>query len=263
MKLRSGKVINTRAPYKKRAYRRRAKKVTPAVKSYVKRIISSNNENKMVIQYGINQAITTASATNPTYIQNLLPSLAQGTGKSNRIGNDIKIKYAYVRGFVNLLPYSATLNPLSTPIQVKIWLCSSKTVNTNNIASTSIASDFFEVNNASAGFQGNLLDMMLTPNKDSWVIHATKTFELGATYASTNGQVGTAGYFDNSKMIRPFYFNYGKYFKSVLKYNDQTLNIPTNKNLFLVFQAVNADGSTTAINCAEYHFTSRCEFEDA
>lgn len=239
------------------------KKVSPSLKSYIKKQIHNNMENKVILGYAVNQTITTASASNPFTIQNLLPTIAQGTGHSSRIGNEITIRSAYVSGYVNLLPYNAVTNPLSTPVMVKMWLCSSKTVNTNLISSTDISTSFFEINNGSVGFQGNMLDMILTPNRDSWTIYATKKFELGATYASTNGGVGTGGYFDNSKMSIPFYFNYGKYFKRALKYNDTLTNIPTNRNLFLVIQAVYADGSATAVSIAECHYQFRINFEDS
>jgi len=238
-------------------------KVSPSIRTYVKNAISKNLENKVYVNYGSNLAITTAgSGSNPTFVPNLLPPLVQGGSQQNRIGNEVKIKYAYVRGYVNLLPYSVTNNPLSTPIMVKMWLCASKTINTNAISSTDITTTFFETGSGSAGFQGNMLDLCLSNNKDSWTIYATKKFELGATYASSGGQVGTGGYFDNSKMTIPFYFSYGRHFKSSLKYTDQATNIPTNRNLFLVIQAVNADGSSTAVSPAEYHFQTRITFED-
>lgn len=237
--------------------------VSRPLKNYIKRAIGQKMENKTVLGYAANQSITTASSTTPFTIQNLLPALSIGTGVSNRVGNEVRVKSAYVSGYINLLPYNAVTNPLSTPIIVKMWLCSSKTINTNLISNTSIATDFFEINNGSVGFQGNMLDMILTPNKDNWTVLQTRKFELGATTATNNGQVGTGGYFDSSKMTKPFYFNYGKHFKNALKYNDSLTNVPTNRNLFLVVQAVNADGSSTAVNVAECHYQFRVNFEDA
>ena len=237
-------------------------KVGVAVKSYVKQELARNIENKVISDYGANQTISTVTGSNFSGLY-VLPRPGTGTQKNQRIGNEIKIKKSFIRGFVNLLPYNAVTNPLSTAIYVKMWLCSYRTLNTAVVASTNQATSFFDAGNSSIGPQGNMLDITLTPNSECWVIHKTKTIKLGAASATTTGQVGTGGYYDNSPMSAPFYFNIGKYFKSTLRYNDQVTNVPENKNCWLFFQAVNADGSSSAINVAEYHYTFRHEYEDA
>lgn len=249
----------------KRVYRRRARKstakpkVSTAVKKYVKNSIHRLAENKVLISSNVNQSLTTASASNPASI-NLCPTVAQGTSHVGRIGNEIKLVKGFIRGFVNLLPYNATTNPLSTPVMVKLWVCSNKKIQSTTFSSIG-SGDFFEDNASTANFAGNLKDMMLSVNKENWHVYATKTFELGATYASSTGPTGTSGYFDNSKMIIPFYFNFGKHLKTTLKYNDTDTN-PTNRNMFLLLQAVYADGSTSSVTPAEYHYHIRWEFED-
>ena len=260
-----GKRSNRPAMRRTRKNRKISKplKVAPSVKTYVNRVIARNTENKVHIIYGSNVSITTAAGgTVPTSV-NCLPVLGTGVGSFQRIGDEIKIKKAAIKGYINLLPYAAITNPLSTPIYVKMWLCSSKIVNTSSLSSTDIGTQFFDTGSIAAGFQGNMLDMTLSNNLNNWKIHAQRTVQLGATSVSSTGQVGSGGYFDNSKMSVPFYFNWAKYMKSKLKYNDSATNVITNKNLFLAFQAVNADGSSSAINVAEFHYSQRIEYEDA
>lgn len=237
------------------------RKVPKNIRSYVKRAIHNNLENKVYISYGNNLAVNTITGSTPNAIY-CLPNIGQGTGQGLRIGNEIKIRSAVIKGHVNLLPYNATTNPLTTPVMVKMWLCSAKNLNTPNALSLPIT-NFFEGGSSSIGFQANMLDMDLTVNKDYWTVYRTKKFELGATYASTGGQVGTGGYFDNSKMLIPFSFRFSKYYKSVLKFNDQDTNYPTNRNLWLITQAVYADGSSTSITPCELNYALRIEFEDA
>lgn len=248
--------------YRKRGAKKATKKpiVSRAVKQYVRKYVHARSENKVLISSNVNQSLNTAgSGSNPVSI-NLCPTVAQGTTHVTRIGNEIKLVKAFIRGYVNLLPYNALTNPLSTPVMVKLWICSNKKIQSTNF--TSIGSgDFFEDNANTANFVGNLKDMMLSVNKENWNVYATKTFELGATYSSSSGPVGTNSYFDNSKMIIPFYFNFGKHLKTTLKYNDSDTN-PTNRNMFLLLQAVYADGSTSAVTPAEYHYHIRWEFED-
>lgn len=237
----------------RKAYRK--PKVSKGVKMYVKKAIASNSENKVYVDYGANQSILSASGTNPVY-KSLIPPLSQGVGHGQRIGNEVKIKSAYIKGYVNLLPYNSVINPFYAPQMVKIWICSNKKIQTGDITQTSIATNFFELTGGTAGFQSNTLDLCFSPNKEYWTIYATKTFELGLT-AGINTQ-----YQDNSHFTRPFYFNYGKHLKSKLKYDDGATAC-INRNMFIVFQVVHADGSsTTGETPAEFHYSSRIEYED-
>lgn len=257
------KMKQPRQSRKSRVYKKKTNRpVGLAVKKYVNNALARNIENKVLSEYGANQVITTASAApfNSVYV---LPRPGLGTSKNQRIGNEIKIKKSYIRGFVNLLPYNAVTNPLSTPIYIKMWLCSYKTINTALASSTNVGTSFFEAGSSSVGPQGNMLDITLSPNEECWTVYKTKVMKLGAANATAAGQVGTGGYYDNSPMSASFYFNIGKYFKTKLRFNDATTNVPENKNCFLFIQAVNADGSISAINVAEYHYTFRHEYEDA
>jgi len=260
------KTTNAKKIYRTRVrrYRRKpAKKISTAVKTFVRKAISRNIENKCWYTYGANSSLITATpTTNPTHA-NLLPTnFLQGTGKSQRIGNEITIKKAYIRGRINLLPYNATTNPLSAPILVKMWVVSNKLSNTFIPTVASNWASFFDTVNSAVAFQNSPLDMILDVNKDAWTLHASKTFKLGAGSMTSTGPVGSSAYFDNSSMSVPFYFNYGKYIKKV-KYDDALTNNPTNRNLYLVLQAVNADGTSTAQIPAETHFSTTVIYEDA
>ena len=250
-------------PYaKKRPVRRAARKPRTARKSItkiVKSIISRQAENKAWFDYGANQAIYCTSGGTPTN-KNLVPLLNQGTGHSQKIGNEVRVKSAYIRGHVNILPYDATLNPAPLPLYVKIWITSCKSQHNTALSVTDIGNAFFDIVNSSVGFQGSMLDMDFTPNKDSWTVHASKVFKIGVGYSSATGPTLVNSYFDNSPMSVPFYFNIGKYLKTI-KYSDN--NVPTNRNLFIVFQAVPANGSAPVGNApAEFHYSTRVEYED-
>lgn len=250
------KKITKRAKPKTRA--KKGKKMTFAKR--VKAVVSSIAEHKSYAIYGANQQIGTASASVPGSIY-LLPVIAQGVTESTRIGNEIKVASGRVNGYVNILPYNASTNTLSTAVMVKIWLVSYKTLNSSTFSATNVASDWFETNSSTVGMQGNMLDMVFPVNPDSWTVHSSKTFKIGASSATATGQVGTGGYYDNSPMNVPFHFNWGKYVKSKLIYNDNT-TVCTNKNMWLVFQTVYADGSSSSVYPCEMHFHSHCTFTD-
>jgi len=243
----------------KRVYRKRGGARKSIVK-IVKSVLSRQAENKAWFDYGVNQSIASVSVTTPIN-KNLLPQLSQGTGHSARVGNEVRVKSGYVRGHVNILPFDNTTNSLPVPCYVKIWILSQKVINTSTLSSTSIGTTFFDIVNSSIGLQGNMLDMELTNNKDVWIVHATKTMKLGSGYPSAGGPVTTTGYYDNSPMSVPFYFNFGKYVKT-LKYDDTSV-APTNRNMWIAFQVVSANGANSSGQImAEFHYTTRVEYED-
>lgn len=244
-------------PYKKRATKRTAR-VGLAVKRYVKQAINRELENKEVYSYAANQGIGAAAGYDPVAIR-LSPSISQGVGKSQRIGNEVMVKSGLIKGYVNVKDYNSTSNPFVGPMFVKIWLCSCKETNSILLADTNIDTTFYDVNNANLGIQGNMLDMLLRPNKERWIVHATKTVKVG--FANVQG--AATGTSDNSSFSAYFQFNFGKHLGK-LKFEDEG-SIATNKNLWLVFTAAKADGSSGNFSSdyAEFHYVSSIVYQDA
>lgn len=236
-------------------------KVPLTIKKYVKKTFAKNVETKSYISYNSNISINTASTSIPPVALNLLPSVQQGLGKSQRVANEISVTKAVVKGRINLLPYNVTTNPGPVPMLVKAMIVSNIQSNSITPGSAATWANFFEVNNGSANFQSTPIDMYLPYNREVWRVYASKTFKIGAASITSTGPVGSAGYYDNSPMSVPFSFSYAKHIRK-LKYDDTT-NTATNHNLYLIFQAVNADGTTTTLTGAEHHTVWRVDFKDA
>jgi len=246
---------------RKRVYRKKPV-VSKAIKTYVKRTISSNIENKIHVDYTINQNIVTASGgTNFTH-RGLLPALSQGTSANQRIGNEVKVKSAIIRGSVNLLPYNAVTNPNNVPAYVMVWIVRSKLKN-QLFSSSNAPNDFFDTGSSSIGPQGNLLDTMFPINKQSWICYYKRMFKIGAG-VTTGGTI--SGYPDNSSFSAKFYINYTKHLKK-LKYADTVTGaqtIPVNTNMNIVYQCVSVDGANSSLYVmSEYHMTNTIIYEDA
>lgn len=239
--------------------KRRTLRKTSLAKA-IRNEITKMAEKKVWVDYGSNSIIVTASTSFPTY-KNLCPVVSQGTTNSTRSGNEIRCVNGSVEGYVNILPYNAILNPLSTPVLVKIWVCYNRAIQTHDLANTNCYNAFFEISGANTGFQGNTLDMILTANKDNWVVLDTRQFEIGASYASATGPVSTTGYYDNSEMTKHFKFDISNYLGHL--YFDDNVSYCKNKNLFLIFQAVRADGTdSSGLQMAEFHHSIRVEYTD-
>jgi len=249
---------------KKPAFRKRrpvAKRgVSKVLKAYVKRTIHSNIENKKLSYCTINAAIATVTGSTPTTVY-LVPDMSVGTGASQRIGNSIKIVRGIIDVKVNLLPYNVTTNPMSSPVYVKMWLCSNKKINGQTLSSTDVGSAFLDINGAPVGLQGNMKDILAPLNSQSWTLYGSKTIKIGM--ASNSGTVGTANtWFDNSPFTAGCRFNFGKHLKTKLLYNDAN-TVCQNRNMYLILQAVYADGTNTSVQAAEFHYNVEWQYEDA
>jgi len=260
--------ITKKKTFKKKTAAKASKpKSNATFKSKVQRIINSQVERKRFVIANANQIITTASGGGTPQALNLMPTLALGTNQEARVGEQVKITRATVRGFVNLAPYNAISNPGTTPVKVKMWVVSSKLSNSQTLSSTVVGTGFFEIGSDTVGFQGNMLDMMLPVNRQAWIVHAHKTFNLGASAANSLGPVTTTGYYDNSRMSLPFSFSYGSHFKKPLRFSDDSAslngNYPYDRNCWLLLQAVYADGTSSGGYIpAEYHYNVDISYTD-
>lgn len=244
---------SSRKPSRKLSYYKGNKKLVRTIK----RVIHNVAENKIQNDYAVNRTIVTATGTSPTYL-NLTISPSQGVTSQQRTGNQIRVVKAAVKGFVNVLPYNALTNPLPTSIYVKMWLCRRKNFQANNLPNTTDFNNFFQAGSTSLGFQGNMLDMTLRNNLEYWTILGSKTVQL--TNFFCNGTTGVTSLGQSGPNSVPFSFDIAKHL-GMCRFNDTT-TFPQNKELYLVFQSVNADGSATAVNSAEYHFTTEWQYED-
>jgi len=246
----------------KRKYPRRVyKKKTSLVKT-IKRVIHQQAENKVLTSYAANQALNYAgSVTLPSYIQ-LTPSPLTGTSVQARIGNQIRVVKGIVSGYVNVLPYSATANYQPSPIYIKMWLCKRKAFNQGASGTPTITdfNNFFQVGSTSLGFQSNMLDMTFRTNQDYWTVYSSKTIQL--QNCGYFAQQSNAIMASNAAVSHPFSFSFAKHL-GMCRFNDNT-TFPENKELFLVFQPVYADGSSslTALSLAEIHYTVEWQYED-
>jgi len=233
--------------------------VSSAVKKYVKRTISAQAENKVFVDYATNIPITTSSGGSVPSHRNLMPQLSQGITAQSRIGNEVRVKSAIIRGAINLLPYNSLNNPGPIPNYVMIWILKNKKDNVV-LTSSQIGSTMFELGSSCVGPQGNMLDTLLPINNVNWNCLYKRKYKLGAGM----GTSPLSGIPDNSSFTIPFVINYTKFVKT-LKYEDGGLahSHPMNTNMNIVFQAVYANGDNSAqYQMCEYHFTNTIFYED-
>lgn len=250
--------------YKRKTYRKKGGKckVSKCVKKYVKNYIAKQVENKYLISRATNQLIATTYAATPTAIS-LLPALSSGSSRHTRVGNRVKLVRGFISGRINLAPYNSVQNINGCPIAVKMWLMSSKAYNEiGAFSGTPAASAFFKSDTSPAGMSGSVLDLTQSVDDENFKVYAQKTIVLGTSSATNNFPSTSVDAYTNNAFSAPFYFNWSKIVK-FLKYNDTaSSSIPTNRNLWLVFQAVSLDGRSVTLTPAEMHYTIENHYED-
>lgn len=232
---------------------KRMQPVSQAVKRYVNRTVHNNIENQTKSVVYLNNGVNAATG----YSQPLIPNPTQGgSDVEKRRGNEISVRGGYIKGYVNLLPYSDLTNPRST-VHVRMMLVSMKSANQATFDATGI----WQYGNTSLGIQGNIGDALYQVNRDLFTVYEQKSFTLGASSLTQSVSTISPNIMSNFKSAQPFYFNWGKHVKQKLKYNDNVA-LCSNRNLFLFVTASYSDGGTTGTP-VEIHFLNQYDWEDA
>lgn len=238
---------------KRRIYKRKsAKRVARIAKKTMFRL--AEHKEIQTSSLGVNVFQAWASSTTPTTM-NLLPNLAQGTDRSTRVGNRVRVTNAKLQLLIKLNPYNSVTNPYTGPTYVKIWIASYKPQ--NDITGYSF-SNFLERDgdNPAAGYanlSGTLLDMMRNVNKTVWTVHTTRTIRLAPGGSSAGFPVANTYVYDavapSDKMIT---IPLTKYIGQLI-YNDvSSVSSPNNKNLYAIWQACDLADSVGSFYPVQY-----------
>jgi len=243
---RANKPATARKPsYRKKAPVRRAR-VSTGLKSYVNRVISRNEEVKtQSFNANLVALLPYAAGTLLTLDFNSVMGLVtQGTGEGQRIGNKIKPKSVTIKGFLNVDPFGAAIQP----VMMKMFIGKLKQSTATTQGSYAA---LYQNGNGQLPPQNNLFDCMRKINTDIFTIYHTRNFKIGGSAAPQPNND-----FSLSKM---FSVNVTKHLNSLI-YNDATVN-PTNKGLYVWFVCVPSDGTTSAIVQASFDLSYDMELQ--
>jgi len=244
------------AMFKKRPLRRKAKRaprkkptnVSVAVKKYVKRALHTQVENKSVqINFGNSFGNVLESPDFNAYPMCPLTgywSISQGVNSGSRIGNQIKTRKCYLNYVLRPNPYDLTFNSNPAPTEVQLMLGYVK--NTPCFVPTSLDVNLlFQAGSTTAAPVGNLRDIISVVNTDYWTIKKRWTHKIGYASASgTGGNVANQLYTNNDfKLNVVKRIDITKMVPATYQFNDNSIT-PTSKNLFLMYYAVSASGTT-------------------
>lgn len=228
----------------RRARDRTAKKLA---RLEAKRAVISMAEKKVMQDYSVNNSLNTCVGLTSLAFTDLLPEVSgtgpsQGTGSANRIGNMVKVLSGTVKITVALRGYDVTTNPKIqfTPYIVKLWVVSFKGRAQMLQPVSSDFAGFFDLNSSDLEFQGSMLDTMLPVNRTLFNVWGTRQFTLGFNQEGA----GSTRSFNGGSFSKTVTFNIGKKLGKLLYNDTENSNRCTNKNCYLVAQAVPADQTT-------------------
>lgn len=255
-----------RAPRKTAAKRKTAPRKKTNLKKVIKQVLHSQIENKLASTFERYKTITSYVQTPGLYVQSMIPysNIVQGLGQSDRIGCKIRTMKCIFNYVITPYPKSAVLNNIPMPQNVIIFFGKVK----NSKPQPPIASDFaklYQFGNTVAVPQGDLMDQVLSVNKDWFTVYKTITHKIGFENYNTSSLSPTFQHFTNNdyKLNAIGHINLTKYCPKNVIFNDTTSE-PTNDGLFMWAMSVPANGTTQAelspvVMSSSIHY----EYEDA
>jgi len=270
----NGKRARTKSTRKPKSKKTNKSSIPQSVKRYVSTIVSRNVETKVadqitadnvaVLPYGM-QTTHTFTTLN---LNQIFQGVTQGTGKGQRIGDEIKVKDLKFQGFINW--DSSKLNDelySHIPMYVKMFVFRRQNSLDNpatwtgpdGVGETTILMDG---NNATFPIN-RLTDFNTKFNRDTYRIFKTKTFKLGP---SAVGSTPTAsGQWNNDfKFSQRFSIDLSKHV-NLVKYSEGQ-NYQQNCAFYVGFMIAAGNNSTitnTAKPPIEIHYNVNMTYEDA
>lgn len=237
-----------------------------AVRQIAKSVMKRESETKMVstaLSAQFNGQITSSSECYP-----LVPSIVQGTDDYQRIGDRIRPKYIYVKGYVQYALDAGT-QAYIPPATCRIMILSQKNIKATSDVSSRIDTSHILKDNVGTGvgraYIGGPTDNLAPVNKEAFVVHADKSvkFNWANNHAYDQSGVATPGWQvgnDRSK-----YFSFRISCPANFTYDTNTGNTPNNFAPFFCFGAVCDDGSAPWSATAPFKvvFLSTLYYEDA
>lgn len=243
-----------------------AKPMVSAVRQIAKSVVRRETETKMcstALSQLFNGVISGASECYP-----LVPPIVQGTDDYQRIGDRIKPKYLYVKGYVQYETGSYTQAYLPA-VTCRAMILTQKNIRATSDVSSRVDTNHLLKDNVSTGvgrsYVGGPTDNLSPINKEAFNVLMDKRikFNWANNHSYDTGGLAVPGW--SSGNDRTKYFTARIKCPATLTYDTNTGNTPNNFAPFFCFGAVCDDGSApwTATTPFKVVFLSTLYYEDA
>jgi len=190
------------------------------------------------------QIITTSAGTGPA-IQNIIPNIPQGVSDGNRLGNEVRVKKAYL----NIAISRRAVNAQDSPVYMCIYIG-----RLYNSMDTPADADFNMLYRATGSTTTGLytaaaaaVNTMLSDiNTDDWKIYFKKIVKMGNSNYLANNTTAASEAYSNNDFKNTFVkrINITKMLHKRWKFNNSVNDFPENDGLFLFVVPVTVDAST-------------------
>lgn len=253
-----------RAPRRaKRVYKKRAAKLSKPMTKAIQKLIHKNVETKE--GYHAVQAVSYNSGINAVGdATRLIPSITQGTGDNQRIGDQVRSQSLSIRGAIVYNPSTGQYGTYANSrLGVRMMIVQPKLYGNLDDVQTTIGTwgnYLLKKGGSAVGFTGLLSDLWAPINTDAITKYYDKIFYLDSPY-----QVSAVGSQDMKGSTR--LFNITKKIKKVLKY-DNAVSSGSNSTNFapvLIIGYTHMDGSSpdTLTTAIQLSYDSVFKYEDA
>lgn len=237
----------------------------------VKMVLSSLAENKQAYHTTGNSLIKFNSGIDAVGdLVQILPSVSQGIGENQRIGNQIRSKNLNVRGYIKLDINDVADSTKLPHVLVRMMVISMKVSPSYQDAQTlaSKIGTLLKKGGTTTGYSGLIQDQYAPINTDVFTVHHDYKFALKQDFVNVIGAAAPSTTIpqDVSKTLKFFNFNV-KCKNRLLRYDEDVGSdiYPSNFGPFLVLGYTYADGSAADVLDTKVGlcFDSVLTYEDA
>lgn len=244
----AGKRVNYRSLAGMKSRKPRiSKPAAKAVRAIAKAVVKRETEDKFVSTEGsvlFNSSVSSSSECYP-----VIPQITVGTGDYQRIGDKVRGKYLYVKGYLQLDQNYLSLSSGSSyipPFTGRVMILSQKNIKVGGDVSSRADVAHLLKDNVGTGtarpYNGNVLDNLAPINRDLFKVHMDKKIKFSWINRGDLSASGDTGFGVGQERTK--YFTCRIKLPATMTFDDGNINWPNNFAPFLCFGAVCDDGTS-------------------
>lgn len=193
------------------------------------------------------------SSTSEMY--NLIPSIAQGYGDSNRIGQKIRMKFLKLKGMMSYETAVGTTNNL--PIYATIFIFKDKIQRSSN--ATPNSANLLASAGQPTQWDGTITTSLLPFNTEDFVLIKRKTVRLSYNWAPGNSSTGMV---DPTRPLQRMISCKIPVYNKVLDYESSSANLPQNENIRFAIGFTQYTNTVQTAAPLRFQYTSTLYYKD-
>jgi len=239
-----------KAPAKKRVYKKKTVAKT-SIKMMIKKALDRRIENKNTsVASSMNIFQSGAATITSTSAVDLTPNIGIGAAENGRVGNNVHMKNAYLRGFLRMNSTGTNGVNIYVPNQYHVRIFIGRLKESIAAPTTAQYGSLLRTGGSTFLFDsGSGMSLNRKVNTEFFTVWYDKIFKLGAGGHSTGlSQFSTLSGINNNdyKLNYNIRINLTKMIKKTLVFNDALSgNYPTNTSLFMWAGLVDSLASDT------------------